>query len=139
MSQLRVTGGARCALEAVRQEKEDPVMSKVYGLHTFALRPGVKAEEFERFVAEAVYPAFDEHPDMGFCLLKGDRGDREGRYLALFELTSVEVRDRLFPSPGEMSEEVQQFYAPHAALFEKWETFATPLDAISTDYVVVGT
>ena len=113
-------------------------MSKVYGLHTFALRPGVKAEEFERFVAEYVYPAFDEHPDMGFSLLKGDRGDREGRYLALFELTSVEVRDRLFPSPGEMSDEVQQFYAPHAALFEKWETFATPLDAISTDYVVVG-
>ncbi len=113
-------------------------MAKVLGMHMFALRPGVKAEDFERFVVEEMYPVYDEWPDADSYLLKGDRGDREGKYLAVFELPSVEVRDRLFPSPGETSEEVQQFWARYTALFEKWETFATPLDAISTDYVVVG-
>jgi len=37
-----------------------------------------------------------------------------------------------------MSEEAQQFLAAQAAVFEKWATFATPMDVISTDYVVVG-
>ena len=73
-----------------------------------------------------------------FYLLKGDRGDREGKYLWVTEIESVEARDRYYPSPGEMSEEVQRLFAPYAAVWEKWETFATPVDVIYTDYVVVG-
>lgn len=112
-------------------------MSKVFGMHMIALRPGVKAEDFEKFVTEEVYPLpWPEGWEV--YLLKGDRGDREGKYLAVFEFESVEARDRAFPSPGEVSEEVQQFFEPLAALFEKWETFATPVDVICTDYVVVG-
>ena len=56
----------------------------------------------------------------------------------MIEIESVEVRDRFFPSPGEASEEAQQFLAAQAAVLEKWATFATPVDIISTDYVVVG-
>jgi len=106
-------------------------MSKVFGMHTITLHPGVKAEEFERFVAEKVSPVLNAK------LLKGDRGEREGKYLVMFEMASVEARDQLYPAPGEMSEEAQQFFATHAALVEKWETFATPLSVIYTDYVMV--
>jgi hypothetical protein len=113
-------------------------MSKVFGMHMIALRPGVKAEEFETFVVEEAYPIYEKFPDTHLYVLKGDRGDREGKYLAMVEIPSVETRDRLFPSPGEMSEEAQQFYAAHEGLNEKWMTFATPLDVIYTDYVVVG-
>jgi hypothetical protein len=102
-----------------------------------ALKPGVKAEDFEKFVIEEVYPVA-ELEGMEFYLLKGDRGDREGRYLTLYKLESVETRDRLFPSPGEWSEAIQQFIETHAALYEKWETFATPENVIYTDYVVVS-
>jgi len=110
-------------------------MSKVFGMHMIALRPGVKAEDFEKFVTEEVYPL----PWLSeVYLLKGDRGDREGKYLVMWEFESVEARDRLFPSPGEMSEEAQQFFESFAPVSEKWATFATPLDTISTDYVVVG-
>ena len=73
-----------------------------------------------------------------FYLLKGDRGDREGKYLWVTEIESVEARDRLFPSPGESSEEVRQFFESYAAVLEKWETLATPIDVIYTDNVVVG-
>jgi hypothetical protein len=112
-------------------------MAKVLGMHMFALKPGVKAEDFEKFVTEEVYPL--PWPEgLEDYLLKGDRGDREGRYLWVMELESVELRDRHFPSPGKMSEELQRFFEPLATVFEKWETFATPIDAIYTDYVVVG-
>ena len=56
----------------------------------------------------------------------------------VIEVESVETRDRMFPSPGELSEEGQKYFESQGAVFEKWATFATPLDMISTDYVVVG-
>jgi len=112
-------------------------MSKVFGMHMIALKPGVKAEDFEKFVIKEVYPA-TELEGVEFYLLKGDRGDREGKYLWVMEIESVEARDRLFPSPGELSEEVRQFFESYAAVLEKWETLATPVDVIYTDYVVVG-
>jgi hypothetical protein len=112
-------------------------MSKVFGMHMIALKPGVKAEDFEKFVIEEVYPV-SELEGVEFYLLKGDRGDREGKYLWVMEIESVEARDRLFPSPGESSGEVRQFFESYAAVLEKWETLATPIDVIYTDYVVVG-
>ena len=113
-------------------------MAKVFGMHMIALKPGVKAEDFERFVVEKVYPVYEALPFVDTYLLKGDRGDREGKYLVMFEFASVEARDQAFPSSGEMSEEMLKFVEALAALAEKWETFATPVDVISTDYVVVG-
>ena len=76
---------------------------------------------------------------MGVHLLKGDRGDREGRYLWVWEFESVEARDRLFPSvdDDEVSEEFQQFMEATAAVGEKSAAFAVGGD-IYTDYVVVG-
>jgi hypothetical protein len=112
-------------------------MSKVFGMHMIALKPGVKAEDFEKFVTEEVYPLSSLEGWKSY-LLKGDRGDREGKYLMMLEFESVEVRDRYFPSPGEMSKEAQQAFEAEAAAMEKWETFATPLSVIYTDYTVVG-
>jgi hypothetical protein len=112
-------------------------MPKVFGIHTIALKPGVKAEDFERFVIEEVYPVA-ELEGVEMYILKGDRGDREGKYLWVMEIESVEARDRLFPSPGESSEEARQFFESYAAVLEKWDTLATPVDVIYTDYVVVG-
>jgi hypothetical protein len=112
-------------------------MSKVFGMHMIALKPGVKAEDFEKFVTEEMYP-LPSLEGLRFYLLKGDRGDRVGKYLAVFECESVAVRNRYFPSPGEMSEEAQRFFASYAAVSEKWTAFATPFDVIYTDYIVVG-
>ena len=112
-------------------------MSKVFGMHMIALKPGVKAEDFERFVTEEVYPLLSLEGSENY-LLKGDRGDREGKYLMVSEFESVEARDRYYPSPGEMSEELQQPLESWAVASEKWATFATPMDSIYTDYVVVG-
>ncbi len=112
-------------------------MTKVFGLHTIAVKPGVKAEDFEKFITEEV-AALPPWEGVDMYLLKGDRGDREGKYLWVVEFASVEVRQRYFPAPGEASPEAQQILASWAKAAEKWETLATPMSVIYTDYVVVG-
>ena len=121
-------------------------MSKVLGVHAIELRPGVKAEEFEKFVIEEVYP-LPTIDGMKAYLLKGDRGEGEGKYFWVWEFESVEFRDRYAPTPeGDFSEEFDEVSAPHAAVYqkvnEKFETFLVDGlwvgEDIYTDYVVVG-
>ena len=114
-------------------------MTKVFALHEVELRPGVSAEEFETFFAtqigsEPIYPGWWAQ------LLKADRGQRAGKYLIMFEIESVEVRNRYFPTAGERSEEARQFTQQHpeiAAMFEKWSSLASPPGEVYTDYIVV--
>jgi len=119
-------------------------MAKVFGMHMITLRPGVKEEDFEKFVTEEMYP-LPTFEGVKNYLLKGDRGDREGKYLVMSEFESVEARDRMVPSPDQPSEEAQKFQEAHAAEFEKvlekWATFSASIfgeNTIYTDYVVVG-
>jgi hypothetical protein len=71
-------------------------MPKLFGLHEIELQPGVEPDEYERFFAEEVAPKF-ELPGWNTHLLKGDRGERAGKYLVLLEIDSLEARDRYFP------------------------------------------
>ena len=57
-------------------------MSKVFGMHMIALKPGAKAADFEKFVTKEIYPR-PSLAGLKTYLLKGDRGDREGKYLML--------------------------------------------------------
>lgn len=114
-------------------------MSKVFGIHTLALRPGVRAEDFEKFVKEEL-PSVAQYPGWKFHILKGERGDREGKYLALVEIESLEERNRFSPSPSESSEEAKQFAEAHpedAKIFEKWDTLVGGFSVIFTDYVEI--
>src|SRR6478609_2217571 len=91
-------------------------MGKVYGLHTLQLNRGVTGEDFERFAASNIkqWPTI---PGWRFALLKGDRGDEVGQYLALVELDSIKARDRVAPTGRlEDTEEGRQ-----------WVTAVTPL------------
>jgi hypothetical protein len=118
------------------------VMPKVFALHEMELQPGVQPEEYERFFAEEIAP-MPELPGWRTRLLKGERGARTGKYLVLFEIESLEARDRYFPRPGEESKEFTRFFEQHpeaAAAMEKWEKYS-PFDSendITTDYVVVA-
>ena len=66
-------------------------MGKVYGLHALQLRPGVTGDDFERFVANNIQQ-WPRIPGWRIAILKGDRGDQVGQYLALVELDSIEAR-----------------------------------------------
>ena len=111
-------------------------MAKVFSIHHFELNPGVDTAEFERFVTEEVYPV-TVRPDLTLYVLKGDRGERKGKYLFMLESESEESHSRYWPEENVMSEAGQAFVAPW---MKKWGTLAqtTGTGATFTDYVVVG-
>jgi len=111
-------------------------MGKVYGLHTLQLNPGVTGEGFERFAASNIkqWPTI---PGWRFALLKGDRGDEVGQYLALVELDSIKARDRVAPTGRlEDTEEGRQWVTAVTPFMEQWREYVTqaPGDAPYTDY-----
>jgi hypothetical protein len=116
------------------------MMARVYSVHTISLKSGASGAEFERFFGEEV-GASQAPKGLAIRLLKGDRGDREGKYLVMFEFESVERRNELFPEAGpgarEASPEFLQWMSEAGPTMAKWDQYTTPLDMVYTDYVVV--
>jgi hypothetical protein len=117
-------------------------MAKVFGIHKVALRPGVKGEDFESFVRTSM-PQLTISAGMKVRLLKGDRGDRDGKYLVLFEFDSVEVRDREAPLDASASPEAEAAAGTEDPAFAQfaaqWLRFCFAVaDPTFTDYVVVA-
>ena len=118
-------------------------MSKVYGIHEIELHPGVNEESFVQFFNQELA---DANIEIGckLKLLKGDRGQRVGKYAVLFEIESREARDRFSPAPHEGSEESKRWEAEHKEqedyLNKKWALFS-PTDFGThleyTDYLVL--
>ena len=118
-------------------------MAKIYGVHTISVRPNASPEEFERFLAEEVngMPMYDGWKLM---VLKGERGDRAGRFLVLFEIDDIAARDHFVKVDGSPTLENEHFLEHHPELQtigERWSRFATPfwegIDIV-TDYVVIA-
>jgi hypothetical protein len=105
-----------------------------------ALKAGANGPDFERFFSEQI-GAVPGPSGLTMRLLKGDRGDRERKYLLMFELESIERRNQLFPEAGpaarQMSAEVMQWMAAGGLILAKWNDYATPFDVIFTDYLEV--
>ncbi len=113
-------------------------MGKVYSLHMIALKAGANGPDFERFFREEVQPG-PGPSGLTMRLLNGDRGDRAGKYLLMFEVESVERRNQLFPEAGpaarQMSAEVMQWMGGAGPTMARWDEYTTPFDTIYTDYV----
>ncbi|GAA1998121.1 hypothetical protein [Microbacterium pumilum] len=117
-------------------------MGKIYGLHSLELRPGVTGEDFERFLTSSI-AQLPRMPGWRVALLKGDRGDQVGQYLALVEVDSIEARDRVSPGGGlEDTAEGRDWLAVAGPILEQWLEYVVHLpgaDAPYTDYEeVVG-
>jgi hypothetical protein len=81
-------------------------MAKVYGIHEIEVFPGVDEGEMIKLTKE-FQKAWAE-TGWNIKLVKGDRGQRAGKYAVLFEIPSVEMRDRMSPEHNTSSEEMQQ-------------------------------
>lgn len=117
-------------------------MAKVLGLHAVELKPGVSEQEFEEFIQRDVLPVYRKVPGQNVHLLKGDRGERTGKYLVLIELESVERRDHIYPPVGAdsgVAEDVQQLLGNVDHIWEKLATFVEGFpDPAFSDYVMVS-
>ncbi len=111
-------------------------MAKVFGITPVELREGVKGEDFEKFWLDEYGP---QGRVLGWTshLLKADRGERAGKYAVMWELPSVESRDRIAPEPGRISEEGLRLLGPNfPKMNEKLDTFVAAWP--DTDYVELG-
>lgn len=80
-------------------------MARIFGIHTLDLNPGVKGEDFEKFILEEFLPQVPVFEGWIPHLLKGERGTGIGRYLVLLEIESVAARDRYYPAPDQPAAE----------------------------------
>jgi hypothetical protein len=117
-------------------------MGKVYGIHEIELHLGVSEEAFANFLNQEYNQAF-AWLGWKMALLKGDRGERAGKYAILFEIESLETRNRFDGSQG--NEEWNHWYAEHKELADNLEKkFASfcvtnlAKDQAYTDYLELG-
>jgi hypothetical protein len=107
-------------------------MAKVYIIQMIELKPGVKEEDFEEFFLEEYAPL---GPKIGWypTLLKGDRGQRIGKYGAIWEVESVEARNRVATIEG-FTEEGFRLLGPEFQ--QKNEKYVTYVDQVNgTNYI----
>lgn len=114
-------------------------MNKVLGMHSIELKPGCSAEEFEDFMRREVLPLYRQVPGQHIQLLKGDRGQRTGKYMVLIELESPQRRDEIYPSEGVVADDVQELVGNVDPVWETLRGFVEEFpDPGYTDYVTVS-
>ena len=79
----------------------DPKGGAVVSLHEVEI-PTEKQGAFEEFIITKMQPAWQEKvPGMYFYVMKGDRGERKGKYMAAIVFDTLERRNAYFPTADE--------------------------------------
>ena len=114
-------------------------MAKVLETHIFELKPGTDEEAFQEFVILEVLPIYRKVPGQDAQLLKGDRGERAGKYLLMVEVESVERRDQINPPEGQdgFPAEIQALVGNVDAIWDRFFALVEP-DTSYTSYVMLG-
>jgi len=109
-------------------------MAKIFGFTPLELRSGVNEQEFVKFFAEQYAPLGARLGWKGY-VLKADRGERTGKLAAIWEIPSVEQRDRFFQIQADkLTEEALRLLGPEfAELSKKLDTYVK--DWPFTDYI----
>lgn len=113
--------------------------TRVISIREFELRSGVKAEEFEKYAREELTRALSQaKTGTRFRVLKGDRGDRKGGYLLIWEFESVAARNEFFPKEGGgASPACQQAWKRIKLAMEKFSIYVKEKHSY-TDYLTVA-
>ena len=131
---------AFCAVALVRAaETGKDNAAPVISVREFELRSGVKAEEFENYARQELTRALSQaKTGTHFRILKGDRGDRKGGYLLIWEFDSVAARNEFFPKEGGgASPACQQAWKRIKLAMEKFSIYVKEKRSY-TDYVMVA-
>jgi hypothetical protein len=131
-----IVGLGAVLVRAVESNRE---AAGVLSMREFELRSGVKPEEFEKYAREELTRALSQaKTGTHFRILKGDRGDRKGGYLLIWELESVAARNEFFPKEGGgASPACQQAWKRIKLAMEKFSMYVKEKRSY-TDYVTVA-
>lgn len=125
-------------------ENSTSASARAFSIHYIAtdLKAGVTNKDFEDFVREkGVY--IPNYPGWKWCLLRGFRGERVGQYIMLYEMESIEARERYVDSKGMKTEEGKAFWDAHPeatqilAEWKQYASFSNP-PTLYTDYHVLA-
>ena len=86
-------------------------MARVLEVTMLELRPDADEQAFIKFYNEQ-YSPFGAILGMRGTLYKCDRGDRVGKFMVIWEFSSVELRDRFILPEHKISEEALQLLGP---------------------------
>ena len=86
-------------------------MAKIFAFIPLELRPGITEQEFIKFYYEQ-YAPFGARLGWKGSVLKADRGERAGKFAAIWEIPTVEQRDRFQPALDQLTEEAKRLLGP---------------------------
>ena len=91
----------------------------VLGIHYIRVKPK-RAGDFEKLVKEKLHPAVGNlvH-DMKLLYYKGVAGEGKGSFITIFAITSVDARERFWPTGGPEQAIVHQLFGPHMGLAQE--------------------
>lgn len=100
-------------------------MAKLFSVVPLELQPGVTGEDFVKFWLDE-YAPLGQRLGWESHVLKADRGERVGQYAVIWEMPSVDSRDRIVQADGQLTEEGQRLLEPDfQVLNKKLDTFVT--------------
>jgi hypothetical protein len=120
-------------------DSETNAPAPVFSMREFELKPGVNASDFEQFVrGEMAATVAKNVKGMKIQILKGDRGERKGGYILVWEFDSVATRNLFFPREGGGSgPPFQEAWDHIKTVMGKFKSYTRDPSAY-TDYVVVS-
>jgi hypothetical protein len=86
-------------------------MAKAFSIREVELKPGIAEDQFERFLRDE-FPQQPQFPGARSYVLKGERGQRAGKYLWVMEWETVERWRETWPN-GEPSDELRRWTEAH--------------------------
>lgn len=112
-------------------------MAKVISIRVLEPAPGATLADYQAFLQELSERVFKADGWKGY-FVRGDRGERSGKFAMVQEFASVEARNRYFPvadaeQPPEATAKLMNDFWPDD-LSERWQALVAPGDAY-TDYI----
>ena len=117
---------------------ENPMVGMLTSVHEIEINEGMEAE-FEAFVQSDLHPAFQKEGEgMALYILKGDRGTREGKYIAALCFDTIERRDHYYPKPDTPSEAANELNKKLQPVMEGAAKFLKEgMGTKYTDYLII--
>ena len=111
----------------------------VLSMRAFELKSGVKPGDFENFVRTELADAMGKGADgLKMHIFKGDRGERKGAYILVWEFDSIATRDRFFPREGRGGgPPFQEVWQRIKGAMSKFNSYVQERESY-TDYVAVS-
>ncbi|MFZ4833813.1 hypothetical protein [Rouxiella sp. Mn2063] len=117
-------------------------IERIVGIHNLALKPGVSAAQFEKFITDNIHRV-EDYPGWKFHMLKGQSGNRLDQYAVMLIIESLDSLNSFHPDMDVSTQKALTFVAEHQdteLMYTEWKELASFSGApqIYTDYITIG-